>query len=326
MSAAPVIAIDNVYKTFKKRVHALRGVSMRVHEGEIFGLLGPNGAGKSTLVKILMTVIRANKLSGTVLGRSVGHKPTLTKVGYLPEHHRFPKYLRAEQVLDYLAGLSGVPRRVRKKRIDEMLDLVGMRDWKRQRVGEFSKGMQQRIGIAQALMNDPKLLLLDEPTDGVDPVGRREIRDVLIRLRSEGRTVFINSHLLSELEMVCDRVSIMVKGRVSMEGTIDELTQDSRRYEITVQGTVPKDVVSSVDGRTESVGDGLMNLIVPTAQAESIQPVIDKLRSSGVVIQVVKPVRESLEDLFIRAIQTTGEGSATPGAVTGRRPKGGPEA
>ncbi|MEE2907966.1 MAG: ABC transporter ATP-binding protein [Planctomycetota bacterium] len=326
MSTAPVIAIDNVYKTFKRRVHALRGVSMRVHEGEIFGLLGPNGAGKSTLVKILMTVIRANKLSGTVLGRSVGHKPTLTQVGYLPEHHRFPKYLRAEQVLDYLAGLSGVPRRVRKKRIDEMLDLVGMRDWKRQRVGEFSKGMQQRIGIAQALMNDPKLLLLDEPTDGVDPVGRREIRDLLIRLRAEGRTVFINSHLLSELEMVCDRVSIMVKGRVAMEGTIDELTQDSRRYEITVKGTVPKDIVSSVDGRTESTTDGMMNLIVPTAQAESIQPVIDKLRGSGVVIHVVKPVRESLEDLFIRAIQTTGEDSATPGAVTGRRSKGGPEA
>ncbi|MDG2423599.1 MAG: ABC transporter ATP-binding protein [Phycisphaerales bacterium] len=317
MSAAPVISIDDVYKTFKRRVHALRGVSMRVHEGEIFGLLGPNGAGKSTLVKIIMTVIRANRLSGTVLGHSVGHKPTLSRVGYLPEHHRFPKHLKAGQVLDYLAGLSGVPRRVRKKRIDEMLELVGMTDWKRHRVGEFSKGMQQRIGIAQALMNDPRLLLLDEPTDGVDPVGRREIRDLLIRLREQGRTIFINSHLLSELEMVCDRVSIMVKGRVAMEGTIEALTSDSQRYEIHVEGKIAGDMAPGATS-VESVGVDLTKITMPTAKATDVQPLLDKLRQSGTTIHRVMPVRESLEDLFIRAIETTGEGSGTPGAVTGK--------
>ena len=239
MSSTPVIAIDDVHKTFRRRVHALRGVTMRVHEGEIFGLLGPNGAGKSTLVKILMTIIRPTKLRGTLLGRPVGHKPTLRRVGFLPEHHRFPPYLTAEQVLDYFAALSGVPRRTRRHRADEMLELVGMSAWRKRRVGDFSKGMVQRIGIAQALMNDPRVLVLDEPTDGVDPVGRRDIRDLLLKLREQGRTIFINSHLLSELELVCDRVAIMVKGQVAMEGTIDDLTAPSRRYAITIDAPPP---------------------------------------------------------------------------------------
>ncbi|MCH2132244.1 MAG: ABC transporter ATP-binding protein [Phycisphaerales bacterium] len=319
MTGTPVIAVDDVHKTFKRRVHALRGVTMRVHDGEIFGLLGPNGAGKSTLVKILMTVIRPTRLGGTLLGRPVGHKPTLSQVGYLPEHHRFPKYLRAEEVLDYFAALCSVPKRDRRIRIGEMLELVGMSEWRRHRVGEFSKGMLQRIGIAQAMMNDPKVLLLDEPTDGVDPVGRREIRDLLIRLRAQGRTIFINSHLLSELEMVCDRVAIMVKGRVSMEGTIDDLTADSQRYEITATGPAPE---LPGEVTVQSLEDNLVKLCLPGTSPKSVQPIIDRLRAADSTIHSVKPVRESLEDLFMRAIDETGPGAATPGAVMGRRPEG----
>ncbi|HEX8914517.1 MAG TPA: ABC transporter ATP-binding protein, partial [Humisphaera sp.] len=217
----------------KGRVHALQGIEMRVARGEVFGLLGPNGAGKSTLVKIMMTVIRPTRADGTILGAPVGrHKEALRKVGYLPENHRFPKYLTGRQTLEFFGALAGVDRGTLKKRAGELLDVVGMGAWGDKRVSNYSKGMLQRVGIAQALMPDPDLVVLDEPTDGVDPVGRRDIRDLLQRLREQGKTVFINSHLLSELEMVCDRVAILVQGRVAKQGTIDDLTVKSQRYEV----------------------------------------------------------------------------------------------
>ena len=219
--ASPGWAVDlsDVAKTYKGRIQALRGVSMKVAMGEIFGLLGPNGAGKSTLVKILMTVISPSRAHGTVLGQPVGHKGTLARVGYLPEHHRFPDYLSGGQVLEFYAGLCGVGRADRKKRRGELLELVGMTRWGDTRVKSYSKGMRQRIGIAQALMNDPDLVVLDEPTDGVDPVGRRDIRNILLEVKRRGKAVFLNSHLLSELEMVCDRVAILVQGVVAFEIT-----------------------------------------------------------------------------------------------------------
>ncbi len=230
------LALDlkHVAKTYRGKVRALQGIEMGVARGEVFGLLGPNGAGKSTLVKILMTVIRPSECRGTMLGRPVGTKTTLAEVGYLPEHHRFPPYLKGAQVLDFFGAMGGVPRRERRLRTGQLLDIVGMSDWAKKKVGGYSKGMRQRLGIAQALMNDPKLVVLDEPTDGVDPVGRREIRDIVARLRDENRTVFINSHLLSELEMVSDRVAILVQGKVRQQGTLDELTSGQHQYVIEI--------------------------------------------------------------------------------------------
>src|SRR4051812_19698177 len=230
------LAIDlrQVTKIYKGRVHALQGMDMRVRRGEVFGLLGPNGAGKSTLVKIIMTVIRPTTAQGTVLGSAVGHKPTLARVGYLPENHRFPRYLTGRQTLDFFAALSKVPRKIRKFNANRLLETVGMTEWADKRIGTYSKGMMQRIGLAQAMMNDPDLILLDEPTDGVDPVGRREIRDVLASLRAAGKTVFINSHQLSELEMICDRVAILIGGVVARQGTPDELSGVRMCYEIDV--------------------------------------------------------------------------------------------
>lgn len=235
--ADPGLAIDltDVAKTYGQKVHALRGVAMQVHRGEIFGLLGPNGAGKSTLVKILTTVISPTRCQGTVLGNPVGHKPTLARIGYLPEHHRFPEYLSGRQVLEYFAALSLVSRRERKQRASELLDLVGMTRWEHMKVRKYSKGMRQRIGVAQALMMNPDLVILDEPTDGVDPVGRRDIRNILLEQRRLGKAVFVNSHLLSELEVVSDRCAIMVQGKVWAQGTVDELTSDGIRYEIQVR-------------------------------------------------------------------------------------------
>lgn len=301
-AAHPQLAIDlhHVEKVYRGRVHALRGINMQVHRGEIFGLLGPNGAGKSTLVKIMMTVVRPTRVEGTLLGRSVGHKPTLAHVGYLPEHHRFPRYLSGAQALDFYAALARVDRTTRKKRREQLLRLVGMSDWAHKKISSYSKGMMQRVGLAQALMNDPELIVLDEPTDGVDPVGRREIRDVLLELRKQGKTVFLNSHLLSELEMVCDRVAILVQGSVAMQGTLDELTRDSKRYEILIEGAAPH-WIDEPALRAEPT-NGQTRLVLRSTEPGQVQPIIDRLRQDNRTIVAVKPVRETLEDLFMRAV------------------------
>src|SRR5258708_6508464 len=233
-TTADGLAIDlrNVTKLYPGGVHALRGIDMRVRRGEVFGLLGPNGAGKSTLVKIMMTVVRPTRGEGTLLGAPVGDKATLARVGYLPENHRFPRYLTGRQVIEFFGALAKVDRPTRRRRAAELIETVGMADAADRKIATYSKGMAQRIGLAGALVNDPELVLLDEPTDGVDPGGRRDIRDVLGRLREQGKTVFVNSHLLSELEVISDRVAILVAGQVARQGGMDELTVAKQRYEI----------------------------------------------------------------------------------------------
>ena len=312
-----VIDVRGVQKVYKGRVHALRGVDLRVGSGEIFGLLGPNGAGKSTLVKVLLTVIRASKCDGTMLGSKVGDKSRLREVGYLPEHHNFPKYLTSRQLLRHFGAMSGVDRPTRNRKADELLEVVGMSDWANSKLGSYSKGMRQRVGLAQALMNDPKLVILDEPTDGVDPIGRRDIREILVRLKDEGRTVFLNSHLLSELEMVCDRVAIMVHGLMRQQGTIDELTDGQSGYAIRAMQEIPPElkeqVASKMDGINAIESQDPRELIFATGDVERAQVAIDTLRSKGLVIQSFGFRRPSLEDLFVKAVQEQPDG-ARPGA------------
>ncbi len=311
-----VIDLHDVEKVYKGHVHALRGVEIKVTGGEIFGLLGPNGAGKSTLVKIMMTIVRPTRISGTVLGRPVGHKPTLRRVGFLPEHHSFPSYLTGRQALEFYATLAKVDRPTRTRRATELLEIVGMSEWADKKVSTYSKGMMQRVGLAQALVNDPELVLLDEPTDGVDPVGRREIRDILLRLRTEGKTIFLNSHLLSELEMICDRVAILVQGRVAQQGRIADLTADSQRYEIVIEGAAPSWAAAQPELRIDTGADHRTTLTCRGAEAASVQPIIDRLRKGKVTIVSVRPVRETLEDLFMRAVTDPKTGRAlAPGAA-----------
>ncbi len=323
------IDIRHAEKVYRGKVRALRGVSMRVGRGEVFGLLGPNGAGKSTLVKIMMTIVRPTRCEGTMLGAGIGDKAALRRVGYLPEHLRFPEYLTGEQALDYLGGLNDVPRDARRKRAEEAIELVGMSEWRNKKIGGYSKGMKQRLGVAQALMNDPDLVLLDEPTDGVDPVGRRDIRNVLVELKNRGKTVFLNSHLLGEVEMVCDRVSILVQGKVAMEGSLDELTHGGRRYEIEVErrdgdGFDPARAIGAAagSGRFErgewrgeapgGVGAVFAGAVykVDTTDARAVQPMLDALRAAGVVVRAVRPVRPTLEDLFVQAVTDPETGRA----------------
>jgi ABC-2 type transport system ATP-binding protein len=311
------LAIDlhDVAKTYRGRVRALQGISMQVHRGEVFGLLGPNGAGKSTLVKIMMTVVHPTKASGTVLDFPVGHKPTLRRVGYLPEHHRFPRYLSGRQAIEFFGALSGVDRRTRRSRTDELLKTIGMADWGKKKVSSYSKGMMQRVGLAAALVNDPELILLDEPTDGVDPVGRREIRDILIGLKQQGKTVFLNSHLLSELEMICDRVAILVQGAVAKQGTLHELTRHSRRIEILVDGDYSAPVPGFASLAATRV-EGATRLVYPQDDVVAVQPLLDRIRSEGRIIRSMVMVRDSLEDLFLQAVTDplTGQAKA-PGAA-----------
>ncbi len=310
------IDLHHVEKTYKGKVHALRDVKMQVHPGEIFGLLGPNGAGKSTLVKIMMTVVRPDRAEGTLLGHPIGSKRALRRVGYLPEHHRFPPYLTGRQSLEFYAALAQVDRHTRRKRATQLLATVGMTDWADKKISSYSKGMMQRVGIAQALTNDPELILLDEPTDGVDPVGRREIRDILLGLRDQGTTIFVNSHLLSELEMVCDRVAILVQGRVAQQGRIEDLTADSQRYEIVIEGAAPSWAAAQPELRIDTGADHRTTLTCRGAEAASVQPIIDRLRKGKMTIISVRPVRETLEDLFMRAVTDPKTGRAlAPGAA-----------
>jgi ABC-2 type transport system ATP-binding protein len=334
-SDSDAIDLWNVTKVYRRRIHALNGISMQVRRGEIFGLLGPNGAGKSTLVKIMVSVVRATWAEGTILGRPIGHKSTLGRVGYLPENHRFPRYLTGRQVIEFFSALSGARRGERRRRAAELVEQVGMKPWADTRISQYSKGMMQRIGLAQALGAKPDLVILDEPTDGVDPGGRRDIRNVLLRLREQGTTLFINSHLLSELESVCDRVAILVQGRVARQGSVDELTVAEQCYLFELESppwpAVAAVVGAGADGSPPPLPnhpargkladqtwwefDGTSLRIGKTHPAD-VQGIIDALRRGGLVIRRMQVVRPSLEDLFFEAVTDPATGQrAQPGAI-----------
>jgi len=305
-----VINIEGVRKTYRGNVEALRGVSLKVPKGQIFGLLGPNGAGKSTLVKVLLSIVRPTQCHGEMLGQRVGHKATLARVGYLPEHARFPEYLKGGEVIRYVAGLSGVSRSDARRKSEELLDIVGMRDWAGRKMGSYSKGMKQRIGLAQALVNNPEIVFLDEPTDGVDPKGRMEMRSVLNMMKEEGRTVFINSHLLGELEMICDSVAIMDQGQIVRQGTIEDLTDKTRHYEINVRGNLSDEIASELKSHAVDVAGDILTMY--EKDAEKVQPVIDILRSANITITSMSEARQSLEELFMESVGSHGPGAAMP--------------
>jgi len=307
-------AVDliDVCKTYGRNIHALRGVNIQVGRGEIFGLLGPNGAGKTTLVKIMMTVVRPTKALGTILGRPLGHRGKLARTGYLPENHRFPGYLTGLQLLDFYAALAKVPRSERRRRGPMLLERMGLAQWGDTRIDQYSKGMLQRLGVAQAIINDPELVVLDEPTDGLDPVGRRDVRELLLELRREGKTVFLNSHLLSELEMVCDRVAILVEGLVARQGTLRELTEHTVEYRIAFTGDA-----GPIRDKLKAVGAGIDGNIVTLGghDAQKVNEVIDLLRGRGVLIESVQPHRFSLEDILVEAMGASASPSARPAGV-----------
>jgi ABC-2 type transport system ATP-binding protein len=294
------VEIEHLRKRYGS-FEALAGVSLSVARGTVFGLLGPNGAGKSTMVKSLLTIIRPTECRGRMLGKPIGDRATLGRVGYLPEHARFQDHLTGRQVIGFSAGLAGVSAAETRRRTESLLERVGMKDWADRKLATYSKGMRQRIGLAQALVNEPEIVFLDEPTDGVDPEGRIDIRKMIERLREEGRTVFVNSHLLGEVEQVADEVAILSKGRVIESGTVSMLTRRARRFEIRTVGPVPPPLRAGLEREGLTVAGDCITL--NAEDAAPVQPVIDLLRGAGVAIREIREAKDSLEDIFLQAIQ-----------------------
>jgi ABC-2 type transport system ATP-binding protein len=305
----PIIFTEHLVKRYGA-IGALQGVSLTVEKGEIFGLLGQNGAGKTTLIKILLGITRATDGAARLLDQPVGTTAVRRRVGYLPEDHRFPDYHTGLSLLEYYGVLLEMPRRDRRRRIPEMLELVGLKGRMSSKIRTYSKGMKQRLGLAQAMMHDPEVIFLDEPTDGVDPVGRREIRAIMQRLKEEGRTIFLNSHLLGEVELICDRVGILQKGEMIRDGDIASLTQQENLFVIGLAPgqTFPCEEVKKL-GYQVTPGEFCE---VSLRDKQTIDPVVDLLRSCGLSLRHLTEKRQSLEDLFVQTVEAAEPGVDRP--------------
>ena len=296
----------------RRPVRALEGLDLEVAPGTVFGLLGPNGAGKTTLVKLALGIAFPTAGTATGLGRPAGDVATRARIGYLPENHRYPSHLTGEQVLDFFGRLSGIAEPDRSRRVEALLRRVRMDEWRSMPVRRYSKGMMQRLGMAQAILNEPDLLILDEPTDGVDPVGRQELRDLLLEQKQRGATIFLNSHLLSEVERVCDRVAILKDGRMVREGHVDDLTRPSSVWEIEVRVADParlRPLPALVPGlvlppaRPDGPADPGAAMLELSGDLDALNRAVDALRGAGIAIAGVRARRASLEDVFVKVVR-----------------------
>jgi ABC-2 type transport system ATP-binding protein len=301
-----VIRTDNLTKHYG-RIEALRGVSLTVERGQIFGLLGQNGAGKTTLIKVLLGITRLTGGAAQLLDEPAGSVRVRRRVGYLPEDHHFPDYHSGASLLDFYGALLEMPRAERRKRIPAVLEQVGLKGRMHSKIRTYSKGMKQWLGIAQAIFHNPEVIFLDEPTDGVDPVGRREIRVLMQQLKDEGKTIFLNSHLLGEVELICDHVAILQKGAIIRTGTVADLTHLQNHF---ILGLAPGQPFP----REEVQKQGY--LVNPSGEmweislrdGQSIDPVIDLLRGRGLSIRRLIEKRQTLEDLFVQSVEATEPG------------------
>jgi ABC-2 type transport system ATP-binding protein len=297
-------SLSKVYRSAWKgrSITALDGLDLSVAPGELFGLLGPNGAGKTTTVKILLGLTRPTKGEARILGLPVSNPESRRSVGYLPEGHRFPGYLTARATLSIFGRMSGVDNATLKRRIPELLERVRLSKWTDVRVKKFSKGMTQRLGIAAALVHEPRVLLLDEPTDGVDPVGRREIRDLLREEADRGRAILINSHLLSEIEATCDRVVILRSGRAAATGTIEQLTAAGPRYRLKAD-PVDEALLSAWQETGAGVERVNGHFLLSVRDRAHLNALVDRARSRGAELEEIAPLRSSLEDVFVGLVR-----------------------
>jgi len=282
-------------------VRAVDDISLRIARGTIFGLLGPNGAGKTTFVKLLLSATHPSAGSALLFGRDARVPEARRPIGYLPENHRFPTYFTGEGMLDFYAALSGLDAQQRKKLIPELLELVGLAQWGSVRLGKYSKGMLQRVGLAQALIHSPSLLILDEPTDGVDPVGRRHIRDILTRCEEKGVTIFINSHLLVEVELFCREVAILHQGKVAVSGKVTDLIA-GKGYRLTIS-QAPQNLLEQLRSQATSMAarNGLVDFQFPSR--ELANQALDLVRAEHCEVEALAPTTSTLEDVFVRTVE-----------------------
>ena len=292
---APIVEAAGLTKVFsdfwmRAKARAVDNIDFEIRQDEIFGLLGPNGSGKSTTIKLILGLLHKTRGRLSVFGREPSDVSIKSRIGYLPEESYLYRYLDARETLDYYGRVFGLDRKVRNRRIDELLEMVGLAQVRRRAVGEFSKGMMRRLGLAQALINDPELLILDEPTSGLDPIGTRQVKDLLIELGRRGKTILLSSHLLSDVEDVCDRMVILYSGKIRAEGTTSELLSDTDHTVI----------------RT------------PRLKQETIGKIEEVLQSEGSGIDSVEAPRQKLEDLFMGIVQkAVEEHVVNEGAVHG---------
>jgi ABC-2 type transport system ATP-binding protein len=303
-----VVRVEGLVKDFRpglglraKRV--LDGITFSVHENEIFGFVGPNGAGKTTTLKTLMGLIRPTAGTASILGHDIRESAFRKHVGFLPEVSYFYDYLTGIEFLDFYARLSGVPRGDRPDRIAKLLGWVGLSHAGDARLRTYSKGMLQRIGIAQALVHDPQVVFLDEPMSGLDPLGRKEIRDLILRLRTDGKTVFMNTHILSDVEMVCDRVAIIVQGRIRYEGRIEDFIAEGQQKADVVLAQVPAELATLLEEQLGAELRGHGQHVEARVSEKRVNDVLRAAMDSGAQIVGVTPVRVSLETIFLETVE-----------------------
>ncbi|MBV9578007.1 MAG: ABC transporter ATP-binding protein [Chloroflexi bacterium] len=298
---APAIEAVGLRKEYGSRL-ALYGLDLTVQPGEVFGFLGPNGAGKTTTVKILLGLVSPTSGTARLFGKPVADVAARQRVGYLPENFRFHDWLTGEQLLDFHARLAGLSGKERRERIPEVLDRVGLGGRGGDRLRSYSKGMTQRIGLAQAIMHAPDLVVLDEPTSALDPVGRREVRDLIHSLRNQGMTVFLNSHLLSEVEMVCDRVAIVDRGRVVGSGRLEDLLGGLPELRVTVD-RVDAPLLELVAAFGQIVDVGQDTLVLSVADVSVAARLSEAVVQAGYRLYALVPSHASLEDVFLSLVE-----------------------
>jgi ABC-2 type transport system ATP-binding protein len=298
-SANPVVEVEHLAKRFGD-LTAVADLTLRVERGEIFGFLGPNGAGKTTSVKMLLGLVRPSAGRGRVLGQPLGARAVRARIGYLPELFRYHDWLSAREELNFHAGLAGIPARKHTREIDRVLDLVGLEMRAADRIGTYSKGMQQRIGLAVALLGSPELVVLDEPTSALDPIGRRDVRELLRALGDGGTAIFLNSHLLSEVEQICTRVAVVDRGRVVAAGSIGEVI--SARRSVRVRARADGMSLAGILARFGEVASDGDALVVTLFDGAEVPELVRALVAAGAEVDAVAPVAGSLEQRFLEII------------------------
>jgi len=303
MAAIEILGLTKTYQVgfWRKRPKcALRPLDLSVEEGEIFGFLGPNGAGKTTTLKLLMGLVYPTAGSARILGTEINNPCMKAQIGFLPEQPYFYDYLTAAELLEYYAQLSGIDSKDRERRVGEVLGRVGLSDVGGMQLRKFSKGMLQRVGIAQAILHNPRLLFFDEPMSGLDPIGRREVRDLMEELKHAGKTVFFSTHILSDAEALCDRVAIIHQGELRGVGRVADLTSSIEgKVEVVWQGNSAPASLKTLAPNCRVTGDTVRAVVLETSQ----DAVIDALRRERIHIVAVTPLRTSLEEYFVQKLK-----------------------
>jgi len=314
VNSEPVIQVDNLRKTYRegvfkrRKVHALQSVSLQVPRGEIYGLLGPNGAGKTTLIKILLGIVKKTEGDASVLGQRAGELAARRRIGYLPENHRIPRHLTGRSALQFYGSLNGLSSTEIRQRSPELLSRVGLIGRERDRVSGYSKGMLQRLGLAQAMLHRPDLIILDEPTDGVDPVGRKDIREVLRELADGGTSIFLNSHLLQEIELVCESVAILTKGAVRKTGSVRDLTaaiaESPIVFRIATTRPAAEQCFTGVSvSRVDDTAEGVLDVHANIPEQSEIDRLIDEIRRREISLLSMKRRDLTLEEAFLKIVK-----------------------